>query len=110
MIESLVENACAPPRAAERHLVGRTGGRPRPVSMILGLLVAVATTTAFAPGAAAGGGHKGTPAPQLQVDKSKVDLANHRLELRMSLPPAEVEIKVLADTGEELADERHDFT
>jgi outer membrane protein OmpA-like peptidoglycan-associated protein len=55
-------------------------------------------------------GRKATPAPQLQVDKSKVDLVNHRLEVRMSLPPADVQIKVLSDSGEELADERHDFT
>jgi len=55
-------------------------------------------------------GRKATAAPQLQVDKSKVDLANHRLEVRMSMPPAEIEIKVTSDTGEELADERHDFT
>jgi outer membrane protein OmpA-like peptidoglycan-associated protein len=59
---------------------------------------------------ALGEGRKATPAPQLQVDKSKVDLANHRLEVRMSLPPAEIEIKVTSDSGEELADERHDFT
>lgn len=51
-----------------------------------------------------------TPAPQVQIDKSKIDLANHRLELLMSMPPAEVEIKVLAESGEVLADERHDFT
>lgn len=51
-----------------------------------------------------------TPAPQIQVDKGKIDLANHRLEVLMSLPPAEVEIKVWADSGEVLADERHDFT
>src|SRR5438552_6274395 len=76
----------------------------------LGAVVVLAATAVLAPGTSAAGGHKGTPAPQLQVDKSKVDLANHRLELRMSLPPAEVEIKVLSDSGEELADERHDFT
>ena len=51
-----------------------------------------------------------TAAPRLQIDKAKVDLQNHRLELRLSLPPAEVEIKVLAETGEILADERQDFT
>jgi outer membrane protein OmpA-like peptidoglycan-associated protein len=61
-------------------------------------------------GGAAAAGRKATPAPQIQVDKSKVDLVNHRLEIRMSLPPADVEIKVLSETGEELADERHDFT
>ncbi|MBC8134075.1 MAG: OmpA family protein [Deltaproteobacteria bacterium] len=46
----------------------------------------------------------------MQIDKAKVDLTNHRLEMRMSLPPAVVEIKVLAESGEVLADERHDFT
>lgn len=56
------------------------------------------------------GAKSSTPAPQVQIDKAKVDLGNHRLELRMSLPPAEVEIKVLAESGEVLADERHDFT
>jgi outer membrane protein OmpA-like peptidoglycan-associated protein len=53
---------------------------------------------------------RNTPAPQVVVDKSKIDLANHRLELRMSRPPAEVKIKVLADTGEVLADESHDVS
>lgn len=53
---------------------------------------------------------RATPAPQVQIDKAKVDLVNHRLEMRMSLPPAGVEIKVLADSGEVLAEERHDFT
>ncbi|MES1205808.1 MAG: OmpA family protein, partial [Pseudomonadota bacterium] len=48
--------------------------------------------------------------PQIQVDKAKVDLANHRLEMRLSLPPAQVTIKVLAESGEVLAEERHDFT
>jgi outer membrane protein OmpA-like peptidoglycan-associated protein len=51
-----------------------------------------------------------TAAPKVQIDKSKVDLQHHRLELRLSLPPAEIEIKVLAETGEILADERQDFT
>jgi outer membrane protein OmpA-like peptidoglycan-associated protein len=62
------------------------------------------------PAGARAGGRKATPAPQIQVDKAKVDLPNHRLEMKMSLPPAEVEIRVLSETGEELADERHDFT
>jgi len=56
------------------------------------------------------GGHRATPAPQIQIDKSKVDLANHRLEMRLSQPPADVEIVVTADSGEELASDRHDFT
>jgi outer membrane protein OmpA-like peptidoglycan-associated protein len=77
---------------------------------VASLVAAVTAAGAMAPPAARAGTTRKTPAPQLQVDKSKIDLANHRLELRMSLPPAEVEIKVLSDSGEELADERHDFT
>lgn len=46
----------------------------------------------------------------MSIDKSKVDLVNHRLELRMSQPPAAVTIKVFAESGDVLADERHDFT
>ena len=76
-------------------------------------ILSLAALIVLGPGAAPAThaeGRKATPAPQLQVDKSKVDLANHRLEVRMSLPPAEIEIKVTSDAGEELADERHDFT
>jgi outer membrane protein OmpA-like peptidoglycan-associated protein len=83
------------------------GQRTLPRCVVAVAIVATATVTSSP---AAASGHKTTPAPQLQVDKSKVDLANHRLEVRMSLPPAEIEIKVLSDSGEELADERHDFT
>jgi outer membrane protein OmpA-like peptidoglycan-associated protein len=53
---------------------------------------------------------RATAAPQIEVDKSHVDLANHRLEVRLSHPPAKVELKVFSDTGELLADETHDFT
>ena len=56
------------------------------------------------------GGHRATPAPQIQIDKSKVDLANHRLEMRLRQPPADVEIVVPADSGAQLASDRHDFT
>jgi outer membrane protein OmpA-like peptidoglycan-associated protein len=60
--------------------------------------------------AGAKGRPRATPAPQLQLDKSKVDLAGHQLELRMSLPPARVEIRVVSETNEVLAEETHDFT
>ena len=71
----------------------------------------VVVALASAGGVADAGGRKGeTPAPQVQVDKAKVDLVNHKLELRMSHPAAEVEIKVYGESGEVLADERHDFT
>ena len=76
--------------------------------LALTLAMVLAATTAGAAPRKSGG--KATAAPQIQIDKSKVDLANHRLELRMSLPAAAVEIKVTSETGEVLADERHDFT
>jgi len=34
-------------------------------------------------------GKRATPAPQIQIDKSKIDLPSHRLEMRLSLPPAD---------------------
>jgi len=76
---------------------------------------ALTVVTALSGGAPSGGvawaaGPRATRAPQIQIDKSKIDLPNHRLEMRLSLPPAEVQIKVTADSGQELADERHDFT
>ena len=83
-----------------------------PLSRARARALAVAVLAlASAAGVAHAGARKGeTPAPQVQVDKSKVDLVNHKLELRMSHPAAEVEIKVYGESGEVLADERHDFT
>jgi outer membrane protein OmpA-like peptidoglycan-associated protein len=91
------------------HSIAACSFRPGVATLLAGVVV---TLVAFsgAPPAKAGGTRKTTPAPQIQIDKSKVDLANHRLEMRMSLPPAGVEIKVLGESGEVLADERHDFT
>jgi outer membrane protein OmpA-like peptidoglycan-associated protein len=50
------------------------------------------------------------PPLRVQVDKSKVDLKAHRLELRMSRQAAKVTIKVQGDSGAILADEAHDFS
>ena len=87
---------------------------PQTPSRFLGPGVTLLATLAAAwilPSVAhAQGGHRATPAPQIQIDKSKVDLANHRLEMRLSQPPADVEIVVTADSGEQLASDRHDFT
>lgn len=47
---------------------------------------------------------------QVQVEKSKVDLKAHRLELRMSREASKVTIKVEGDSGAILADESHDFS
>jgi len=93
----------------------RTAGPHRRAGLALTSAAALSVLTALSgPGPtekiACAAGPRATPAPQIQIDKSKIDLPNHRLEMRLSLPPAEVQIKVTADSGEELADERHDFT
>jgi len=92
-----------------------TPGRLRRAGLALTTAAALSIFTALSgPGpsgnVAWAAGPRTTHAPQIQIDKSKIDLPNHRLELRLSLPPAEIQIKVTADSGEELADERHDFT
>jgi outer membrane protein OmpA-like peptidoglycan-associated protein len=80
--------------------------------LVVWLLTVIASGALMGLSSAAVAGSKksGTPAPRLQVDKSKVDLVNHRIELRMSLPPAGIDIKVLAESGEVLAEDHHDFT
>jgi len=50
------------------------------------------------------------PPLQIMVDKAKVDLAGHRLELKLSRDAGKVEIKVIGDTGMPLAEEVHNFT
>src|SRR3569833_410592 len=84
----------------------------RTMSCCLGLLAIRLAAGALPPPAPARavGGRRTTPAPQIQIDKSKVDLTNHRLEMRLSQPPADVEIVVTAESGEELARDRHDFS
>ena len=81
-----------------------------PSSLGAVVIITLALATGSARADKQPGGRVATRAPQVQIDKAKVDLANRRLELRMSLPPAEIEIKVLSDSGEVLADEHHDFT
>jgi outer membrane protein OmpA-like peptidoglycan-associated protein len=44
------------------------------------------------------------------VEKSKVDLKEHRLEVKVSRPPSKVKIEVYSDSDAVLADEEHDFT
>jgi outer membrane protein OmpA-like peptidoglycan-associated protein len=46
---------------------------------------------------------------KIQVDKTKVDLKAHRLEVKMSHPPGKVKIEVFSESGGSLADEEHDF-
>jgi outer membrane protein OmpA-like peptidoglycan-associated protein len=73
----------------------------RLVIQTLALLVAAA----FAPAA-----HAGASPLQVQVEKSKVDLKQHRLEVKMSHPAGKVHIKVVGESGATLADEEQDFT
>ena len=44
------------------------------------------------------------------IDKSKVDLKEHRLEVKMNHVAAKVTIKVLDESGAVLADQEHDFS
>jgi outer membrane protein OmpA-like peptidoglycan-associated protein len=46
---------------------------------------------------------------RVQLDKSKVDFAEHRLELKMSRP-GKVQLKVVAESEAVLADEEQDFS
>jgi outer membrane protein OmpA-like peptidoglycan-associated protein len=71
-------------------------------------LVAVAAAVILI---AASGLTRAAPAAlKIQVDKSKVDLKAHRLEVKMSRPPGKVKIQVVAESGAILADEEQDFT
>ena len=47
---------------------------------------------------------------KVQVDKSKVDLKQHQLEVKMSHPAGKVKIEVYAEDEAVLADEEQDFT
>jgi outer membrane protein OmpA-like peptidoglycan-associated protein len=49
------------------------------------------------------------PPLRVQVDKSKVDLQQHRLELTLSRP-AKVKLTVVGESGATLADDEHDFS
>jgi len=64
----------------------------------------LASWLALAPAARAAG------APlRVQVEKSKVDLKQHRLEVKMSHAAGKVKITVVGESGATLADEEHDF-
>src|SRR4051812_2810709 len=47
---------------------------------------------------------------RVQVDKSKVDLKAHHLEVKLSHPAAKVKITVYSDSDAVLAEEEQDFT
>jgi outer membrane protein OmpA-like peptidoglycan-associated protein len=69
--------------------------------------VVVFALAAIAPGTAVA-----APASALKVavDKGKVDLKAHRLEVKMSRPAGKVKIKVYDESNAVLADEEQDFT
>jgi outer membrane protein OmpA-like peptidoglycan-associated protein len=71
------------------------------------LVLLMALAVATAPGAARAAG--GSPL-RVQVEKSKVDLKQHRLEVKMSHPAGKVKITVKSESGAKLAEEEHDFT
>src|SRR5450755_4560932 len=79
----------------------RSPGRALPLAS---LLLALATSS-FATHARAAG----TPL-HVQVEKSKVDLKQHRLEVKMSHPAGKVKIEVYSDSDAVLADEEQDFS
>lgn len=54
-------------------------------------------------------GDEKLPKLVVSVDRSKVDLAAHRLEVKMTRTAKSVRIKVLGESGAELAEEEHDF-
>src|SRR3954471_19931156 len=51
-----------------------------------------------------------TSALKVAVDKGKVDLKGHRLEVKMSRPAGKVKITVYAESNAVLADEEQDFS
>jgi outer membrane protein OmpA-like peptidoglycan-associated protein len=54
--------------------------------------------------------HAGASPLKVQVEKSKVDLKQHRLEVKMSHPAGKVQIKVVGESGATLAEEEQDFS
>jgi len=79
------------------------------LSLTLAVVSTLASLSASPAGAA---GTKAIPASALkiQVEKSKVDLKNHRLEVKLSRPAGKVKIVVTSDSDAVLADEEQDFT
>jgi len=71
------------------------------IALVAGILASTAASNAAA---AAGSPLK------VQVDKSKVDLKAHRLEVKMSHPAGKVKIEVVADSEAPIADEEQDFS
>ncbi|HVV48544.1 MAG TPA: OmpA family protein [Polyangia bacterium] len=73
-------------------------------SALAAAVLVVAGAAACPPARAAGSPLK------VQVDKSKVDLKQHRLEVKMSHPAGKVKVQVIAESEAVLADEEQDFS
>ncbi len=73
-------------------------------SALAAAVLVVAGAAAYPPARAAGSPLK------VQVDKSKVDLKQHRLEVKMSHPAGKVKVQVIAESEAVLADEEQDFS
>jgi outer membrane protein OmpA-like peptidoglycan-associated protein len=50
-----------------------------------------------------------SPPLRVEVDKAKIDLKQHRLEVRLSRP-GKVKVTVIGESGATLADDEHDFS
>jgi outer membrane protein OmpA-like peptidoglycan-associated protein len=73
-------------------------------ALLAAFFVGVVTVMGAATAAAAAG----TPL-HVQVEKSKVDLKQHRLEVKMSHPAGKVKITVVGESGATLYDDTQDF-
>jgi outer membrane protein OmpA-like peptidoglycan-associated protein len=60
--------------------------------------------------AAGSGETKAAPPLQIMVDRSKVDLKQHRLEVKMSRKAGKVAVRVEGESGATLAEEEQDFS
>ena len=78
----------------------------RTSGLVLLTTLALLTARPFSTGAARAAG---SPL-HVQVEKAKVDLKEHRLEVKMSHAAGKVKITVVGESGATLADEEHDFT
>jgi outer membrane protein OmpA-like peptidoglycan-associated protein len=76
--------------------------------VLTGRIAAPLIAAAFA--STAVGAFAAPAALKVQVDKSKVDLKQHRLEVKMSRPAGKVKIEVFSDADAPLADEEQDFS
>ncbi len=74
------------------------------------LALSVATVAPSVVADAADGGSAQRASLKVSIDRSKVDLEHHRLEVVMSQTAKSVDIKVIGDSGAVLANESQDFT